>query len=209
MSHLHVYYGAARHQRFSTSDSLGAAGTTCAMPGDTSVYWLPAVFAQGKQLAPGTTRHALFYYRRIAAPAGTRVATIPDGLRFVVGRAHAQSPSDNPLLGSRIAWRCGTGSGMSGCGAGPWQAPISVRPRAPASPVKDSFRVTWASDAPAAWRFGVQFRIGQGIWRSWKPGTALELAVFNGRNGKVYFFRARTTKDCKATDWSPSRRVVT
>jgi Domain of unknown function (DUF1996) len=121
-SHLHVYYGARDTNAFSTSDSLRAAGTTCAMPGDTSAYWLPAVFAKGNQLAPGTTRHALFYYRRIAAPAGTRVATIPDGLRFIVGRAHAQSPSDNPLLGSRIFWRCGTGSGRlsappAGCAA--------------------------------------------------------------------------------------------
>jgi hypothetical protein len=101
------------------------------------------------------------------------------------------------------------GTYLSGCVVGQWQAPISVRPRAPASPVKDSFRVTWASGAPAAWRFGVQFRIGQGIWRSWRSGTAFESAVFNGRNGKVYFFRGRTTKDGKTTDWSPSRRVVT
>jgi hypothetical protein len=66
------------------------------------------------------------------------------------------------------------GTDLSRCGSGPWHAPINVRPKAPASPVKDSFTVTWASGAPAAWRFGVQFRIGQGIWRSWKPATALE-----------------------------------
>jgi hypothetical protein len=101
------------------------------------------------------------------------------------------------------------GTYLSGCAVGQWQAPISVRPRAPGSPVKHSFRVTWASGAPAAWRFAVQVRVGQGIWRSWKSATAFESAVFNGRNGKTYFFRARTTKEGKTTDWSPSRRVVT
>jgi Domain of unknown function (DUF1996) len=111
VSHLHVYYGSRDTNASSTSESLRAGGTTCAMPGDASAYWIPAVFAQGRQLAPGTARHALFYYRRIAAPTGVTVSSIPDGLRFIVGRAHAQSPSDNPLLGSRIAWRCGTGSG--------------------------------------------------------------------------------------------------
>ncbi len=114
-----------------------------------------------------------------------------------------------PMTSDNSVHMRAAGTYLSACGAGPWHAPISVRPRAPASPVRDSFRVTWASDAPAAWRFGVQFRIGQGIWRLWKPATALESAVFNGRNGKVYFFRARTTKDGKTTDWSPSRRVVT
>jgi hypothetical protein len=110
-AHLHLFYGSRDTHAFSTPESLKAAGTTCAMPGDTSAYWLPAVFAGGQQLAPGTTKHALFYYRRIAAPKGTMVHPIPDGLRFIVGNAHAMSPEENPTLGNHIIWKCGPGSG--------------------------------------------------------------------------------------------------
>ncbi len=98
---------------------------------------------------------------------------------------------------------------MSGCVVGQWQAPISVGLKAPGSPPTNSFRVTWASNAPDTWRFGVQFKVGQGVWKSWKPATALESAVFNGANGKTYFFRARTKKDGQTTDFSPPRKVVT
>jgi hypothetical protein len=113
-SHLHTFYGSRGTDSFSTPDSMRAAGTTCAMPGDTSGYWIPAVYARGQQLAPATTKHALFYYRRVAAPVGTTVHTIPDGLRIVVGNSHATSPSENPSLGSgRIAWKCGTSAGVN------------------------------------------------------------------------------------------------
>jgi uncharacterized protein DUF1996 len=112
-AHLHVFYGSRDTNAFSTPDSLKAMGTTCAMPGDTSAYWLPAIFARGQQLAPGTSKHALFYYRRIAAQGRTTVRTIPDGLRFIVGNANAQSPADNPTLGNHIIWKCGPGSGKN------------------------------------------------------------------------------------------------
>jgi hypothetical protein len=56
----------------------------------------------------------------------------------------------------------------------------------------------------------LQYRIGQGDWRVWKSGTALRTAVFNGLNGRTYFFRARTVRVAgKSTDWSPARKVVT
>jgi hypothetical protein len=98
---------------------------------------------------------------------------------------------------------------LSGCVVGQWQAPISVGLKAPGAPPTNSFRVTWASNAPDTWRFGVQFKVGQGVWKSWKPATALESAVFSGANGKTYFFRARTKKDGQTTDFSPPRKVVT
>jgi hypothetical protein len=112
-AHLHIFYGSRDTNAFSTPRSLKVAGTTCAMPGDTSAYWLPAVFARGQQLAPGTSKHALFYYRRIAATGGTMVRTIPDGLRIIVGNAQAQSPAANPTLGNHIIWKCGPGSGKN------------------------------------------------------------------------------------------------
>lgn len=105
----------------------------------------------------------------------------------------------------------GSGTYLSAVVPGQWHAPIKVLPRAPTSPSTDSFGVTWAVDpSPPAWRYGVQYRIGQGLWKPWKSGTALRSAIFNGVNGRTYFFRARTIREAgKATDWSPGRKVVT
>ena len=105
----------------------------------------------------------------------------------------------------------GAGTYLSSCIAGRSEAPIRVLPKAPAAPARNSFRVTWADDAaPATWRFGVQYRVGQGVWRQWKSGAASRSAIFVGANGKTYFFRARTARtSVEKTDWSPPRRVVT
>jgi hypothetical protein len=105
----------------------------------------------------------------------------------------------------------GAGTYLSACIPGQWGAPIKVFPKAPAAPSTNSFGVRWADDAsPSTWRYGVQYRIGQGEWKGWKSGTALRSAIFNGVNGKTYFFRARTIRTAdKRTDWSPARKVVT
>jgi hypothetical protein len=106
----------------------------------------------------------------------------------------------------------GAGTYLSACVPGQWEAPIKVLPRAPGAPSTNSFKVTWADDAaPATWRYGVQYRIGQGVWKVWKSGTAQRSATFNGLNGKTYFFKARTNRPAadEKTDWSPLRKVVT
>jgi hypothetical protein len=105
----------------------------------------------------------------------------------------------------------GSGTYLSAVVPGEWHAPIRVLPKAPAAPPTNSFTVRWADNAaPTTWRYGLQYRIGQGDWRVWKSGTALRTAVFNGLNGRTYFFRARTVRVAgKATDWSPARKVVT
>lgn len=59
----------------------------------------------------------------------------------------------------------GAGMYLSACEVGEWKAPLRARPSAPGSPATNSFRATWAVDvAPATWRYGVQYRIGQGDW---------------------------------------------
>jgi hypothetical protein len=97
----------------------------------------------------------------------------------------------------------GSGTYLSSCIPGRSEAPIKVLPKAPAAPAKNAFQVTWADDAaPATWRFGVQYRVGQGVWRQWQSGTALRSAIFVGANGKTYFFRARTARTLvEKTDW--------
>jgi hypothetical protein len=105
----------------------------------------------------------------------------------------------------------GAGTYLSACVPGQWKAPLRARPVAPGSPPGNSFSVRWADpDTPGTWRFGVQYRIGQGTWRPWKSGTALHASTFSGSNGRTYFFRARTIRNGGSrSDWSPTRRVVT
>ena len=98
---------------------------------------------------------------------------------------------------------------LSGCVVGQWQAPISVRLKAPGSPPTNSFRVTWASNAPDTWRFGVQFKVGQGVWKSWKPATHLSRRSSTAGTGRPTSSEPRTKKDGQMTDFSPPRKVVT
>jgi hypothetical protein len=80
------------------------------MPSDTTAYWSPALYENGVRILPtATTKNTLFYYRR-KARAGTIVQPFPDGLKMIVGNAHAMSPAENPQLGTDIVFKCGPGS---------------------------------------------------------------------------------------------------
>jgi hypothetical protein len=133
--------------------------------------------------------------------SGTQTVYQRDGFWTVTLASGAER--DKRILGS--------GTYLSAVVPGQWHAPIKVLPKAPATPSTNSFTVRWADNAaPTTWRYGVQYRIGQGDWKPWKSSTALRTAVFNGVNGKTYFFRARTIRVAgKATNWSPGRKVVT
>jgi len=110
-SHLHDFVGGKSIDAFSTATSLRAGGTTCAMPADASGYWVPALYENGVRVLPaGASKHALFYYRRKGAPAGTMVQPFPLGLKMIIGNAHAKSPQENPQLGTDIIFKCGPGS---------------------------------------------------------------------------------------------------
>jgi hypothetical protein len=112
VAHLHDFNGARSTNAFSTPQSLRAGGTACALAGDSSSYWVPATYEDSVRVLPNaTTKDALFYYRRIAAPLGTVVQTIPDGLRIIVGNQYATSEASNPGIASgRIFFKCGPGS---------------------------------------------------------------------------------------------------
>ena len=111
-AHLHDFTGARNTDAFSTSATLKTGGSTCAIPGDTTAYWVPAMYKNGIRVLPnGTGKHTLFYYRRIAAPSGMTVRNIPDGLRMIVGNANAKSPSENTAITrGNIIFKCGPGS---------------------------------------------------------------------------------------------------
>gem|GEM_PF-977597 len=109
-SHLHDFTGAKTTNAFSTFTSLRAGGTTCAMPGDKSAYWVPALYEDGVRILPqAPSGNSVFYYRRIGAPAGTVVQPFPPGLKMLIGNAHAMSPQENPGLGTTIVFNCGPG----------------------------------------------------------------------------------------------------
>ena len=85
VSHLHDFTGARTTNAFSTFTSLRAGGTTCAMPGDKSAYWVPALYEDGVRILPqAPSGNSVFYYRRIGAPDGTVVQPFPPE----IGRAH-------------------------------------------------------------------------------------------------------------------------
>lgn len=113
-AHMHDFVGAQTTDAFSTPFSLRAGGTTCVMPDDSSAYWVPAMYVNGERILPqGTSKNALFYYRRKGAPTGVTVQTIPDGLKMIIGNAKATSPAENPQLGTDIIFKCGPGSGTN------------------------------------------------------------------------------------------------
>ena len=112
VSHLHDFVGGRTTDAFSTRTSLLAGATTCVMPADASGYWVPALYKDGVRVLPkGTSKNALFYYRRKGAPSGTMVQPFPAGLMIIVGNAKARSAQENPQLGTDIIFKCGPGSG--------------------------------------------------------------------------------------------------
>ena len=112
-SHLHDFIGARTTKASSSVESLRAGGTTCVMPGDKSGYWVPALFKNGVRVLPtATSKNALFYYRHAGVSSGTVFQTIPDGLKMIVGNAHATSAAENEgIARGRIIFKCGPGSG--------------------------------------------------------------------------------------------------
>ena len=112
-AHLHDFVGATTLDANSTAASLRAGGTKCAIAGDRSSYWAPALYKNGTRVLPAAmAKNALIYYRRIGAPTGVTVQSIPEGLKMIIGNAHAHSAADSPGLGSAIIFKCGPGSGV-------------------------------------------------------------------------------------------------
>ncbi len=110
-THLHQFTGAKTTNAFSTPDSLRAGGTNCLIPGDSSAYWIPAMYEGGqlRDISHPNNVEALFYYRRKAVASGAAVSTIPDGLKMIVGDAHATDPNNYWFSSGIIVFSCGVG----------------------------------------------------------------------------------------------------
>jgi Domain of unknown function (DUF1996) len=96
-SHDHSFVGNLSTNAFSTLASLRKGGTSCTPQGDTSAYWAPTLYADGRPLAP--VKAAVYYRRLTTAP----VRPFPAGLRMVAGNAHAYRPQSTAVT----YWDCG------------------------------------------------------------------------------------------------------
>jgi hypothetical protein len=118
-SHDHSFVGNASTNAFSTLGSLRKAGTSCTPQGDTSAYWAPTLYADGRPVAP--VKAAVYYRRLTTVP----VRPFPAGLRMVAGNAHANRPQNTAIT----YWDCGllktTFYGPNGGGSLPITAAVS------------------------------------------------------------------------------------
>ncbi len=86
------------------------------------------------------------------------------------------------------------GQGMTGT--------VTVPVKLSAAPAGKPFTVTWATrKSNTGARFAVQFRVGTGVWKTWKSKTKAKGDVFGKRgnpvrvkSGKKYSFRALSKK---------------
>src|SRR2546421_1759517 len=65
-SHDHSFVGNLSTNAFSTEASLRKAGTSCTPQADTSAYWAPTLYADGRPVAP--VKAAIYYRRLTTAP---------------------------------------------------------------------------------------------------------------------------------------------
>lgn len=89
---------------------------------------------------------------------------------------------------------------------------VRVRPRIGSAPAGAAFTVTWASGATnTGSNFLVQYRVGNGSWRTWKSGTTSDRDVFGAsgspltvRAGTRYSFRVKSRRAGNASSYSPA-----
>ena len=94
----HNFFGNTATSASSTGASLVGGPTTCSTSADSSAYWTPVLYQNGKALTPST---ALIYWRR---PKGDSdpVQTIPVGLQMIAGNEAATAPQPKRVT----AWTC-------------------------------------------------------------------------------------------------------
>jgi hypothetical protein len=100
-SHSHTFFGNTSTDAYSTPASLRAADTTCAARGDTAAYWVPTLYANGREVRPAK---AQFYY--VLRGYG-QMHPFPPGLRVVAGDAFAVRPQS-----MRVTWWSCGGAGV-------------------------------------------------------------------------------------------------
>jgi hypothetical protein len=99
-SMVHDFFGNTTTSASSTAATLRAAGTTsCLAPGDTSAYWMPALYQHGVRVVPSSMA---IYYRTAGRPAGS-IQPLPQGLQMIAGNETAMMPPPTSVA----YWNCG------------------------------------------------------------------------------------------------------
>ena len=120
MSMVHEFFGNASTAAGSTGASLlAAAKTSCAAPADTSAYWVPALYQNGKHVVPV----AMSIYYRTAGRDPASIQPLPAGLEMIAGDETAMSPQ--PL--SVAYWNCGANTGVARSALPPATCPTGSR----------------------------------------------------------------------------------
>jgi hypothetical protein len=117
VGHLHMFFGNRSISPSSTPLSLrqqykyqGGNGSSCedgpngGDAEDTASYWAPVLYVNGSPVIPPTDK--IYYNTNIE---GTRVNSIPFGLKMIAGNKDAMGRQDTGI----VNWGCGNGSGIS------------------------------------------------------------------------------------------------
>lgn len=125
------------------------------------------------------------------------------------------APSNQPFQMVRVfsagtfRYYCEVHGSITGGMRGQIRVPVSIS----STPSGAPFTVRWAAyGTTTGTRWDVQYRIGDGSWRSWKSTTSAFSAVFGAkdspkrvRSGTTYGIRARSRNGNAASDWSPPK----
>jgi Domain of unknown function (DUF1996) len=98
MSMQHDFFGNPAVDARSTSKSMVGGSSSCTTTADSSAYWTPVLYQDGKPLTPRST---LIYWRAPAASASS-VKTMPAGISMIAGDEAATKAQSVQV----IDWTC-------------------------------------------------------------------------------------------------------
>lgn len=97
----HNFFGYTEPTASTTTSDLVGKATSCTTTADSSAYWLPVLYQNGKALTPSA---ALIYWRAPAASA-KHVQAMPQGITMIAGDETATAPQNDKI----IDWTCTQG----------------------------------------------------------------------------------------------------
>lgn len=101
VSMQHDFFGFTQPTASTVTSDLVGKPTSCTTTADSSAYWLPVLYQNGKALKPST---ALIYWRAPAASA-KHVQAMPQGMTMIAGDEKATTPQSDKI----IDWTCTQG----------------------------------------------------------------------------------------------------
>ena len=103
MSMQHDFFGNRAVDAHSTSKSLVGGSTSCSTSADSSAYWTPVLYQNGKAMEPKST---LIYWRAPAASASS-VKSMPAGMTMIAGNEAATHSQSDQI----VDWTCTPSAG--------------------------------------------------------------------------------------------------